>query len=180
MVARQAVKDTSWKTVRFFVLLLVLVAAIFFYTSTAHGVTEANTCGVTTGTSVFQCSATSTSDNITKMVLEVSNAVFAGVGALCVIGISLGGIIYATAGGDTSKTKQGIGYIVNAAIGLALFLFSFVLLNFLVPGGFFNNAGFDTSGVSSSQGGGSGNNPTSPGVSGAPEDSVVVPGYGRY
>lgn len=104
------------------------------------------TCGVGKGTSVFQCPAGGTNDNITKMILEVSKFIFGGVGVLCVIGISMGGIIYVTAGGDTSKTKQGIGYIINAVIGLVIFIFLFVLLNFLVPGGFFNNAGLDPTG----------------------------------
>lgn len=104
-------------------------------------INSSGTCGVDVGTSILKCP---NDEGIMGMLLEISQFVFAGVGILCLIGISIGGIIYATAGGDTSKTKQGISYIVNALIALAVFVFLFVLLNFMVPGGFFNNAGLDT------------------------------------
>lgn len=122
-----------------FALVGVVAMSLFVFSTAVH----AGTCGVGVGTSVLKCSG-SGEDNITNMILEISNFVFAGVGVLCLFGIAVGGIVYASAGGDAGKTKQGISYIVNAVIGLAIFLFLFVLLNYLVPGGFFNNAGFDT------------------------------------
>lgn len=98
-------------------------------------------CGVKNGTNLIKCDP---KDNaMQSMILQFTNAFFAGVGILCVFGIVMGGIIYITAGGDASRTKQGITYIVNAVIGLVIFIFLFMLLNFMVPGGFFNNAGFE-------------------------------------
>lgn len=106
----------------------------------AGGGSSGSSCAGTT-TSVISCD--SESNGIQAMLLQFTNFFFAGVGVLCVIGVVLGGIVYITAGGDTGRTKQGITYIVNSVIGLVIFIFLFMLLNFLVPGGFFNNAGFD-------------------------------------
>jgi len=57
------------------------------------------------------------------------------VGIAVVGGIIYGGLLYATANGNSSKTQQGISVIVNAIIGLLLYIFLFALTNFLVPGG---------------------------------------------
>lgn len=97
-------------------------------------------CGVQGGTSVIKCGD---GDPLQEMILYFTSFFFAGVGVVSIIGIIIGGVVYITAGGDAAKTKQGITYIVNAVIALVVFIFLFMLLNFLVPGGFFNNAGFE-------------------------------------
>lgn len=97
-------------------------------------------CGVQGGTSVIKCGD---GDPLQEMILYFTNFFFAGVGVVSIIGIIIGGVVYITAGGDASKTKQGITYITNAVIALVVFIFLFMLLNFMVPGGFFNNAGFE-------------------------------------
>lgn len=57
------------------------------------------------------------------------------VGIAVVGGITWGGMLYASSNGNASKAQQGITVIVNAVIGLLLFIFMFAIANFLVPGG---------------------------------------------
>tara|TARA_B100002049_G_C16031550_1_gene354792 strand:- start:555 stop:950 length:396 start_codon:yes stop_codon:yes gene_type:complete len=59
------------------------------------------------------------------------------VGVAVVGGIVWGGMKYATANGNASKTQEGVSIIVNAVIGLALYIFLLAITNFLVPGGVF-------------------------------------------
>lgn len=70
-----------------------------------------------------------------KLIMLILSA---GVGIAVVGGIVWGGIIYTTAQGNASQTQKGISVIVNAVIGLFLFLFMFAIINFLVPGGLFS------------------------------------------
>jgi hypothetical protein len=58
-----------------------------------------------------------------------------GVGIAVAGGIITGGIIYGTARGNSSQTQKGVIVIVNAVVGLLLYLFMFAILNFLIPGG---------------------------------------------
>jgi len=61
------------------------------------------------------------------------------VGIAVVAGISWGGMLYATSNGNSAKAQQGITTIVNAVIGLLIFIFLFAITNFLVPGGIFRS-----------------------------------------
>ncbi len=87
-------------------------------------------------TSVIQCSGGG--DNpVVNALLEILNFVALGVGILVVGGIAGGGLTYARANGNSSTAQQGITIIVNSVIGLVLFFFMYVLVNWLVPGGLF-------------------------------------------
>ena len=69
-------------------------------------------------------------------LLSVIAKTLAGlVGIAVVCGIVWGGMLYSTSNGNASKAQQGISFIINAVIGLLLFIFMFALANFLVPGG---------------------------------------------
>lgn len=75
---------------------------------------------------------------ITAILLWAIGFLAAGVGIAVVIGIIFGGITYAMSDGDAGKAKEGQGMIVNAVIGLFLFIFLWAGANFLIPGGVFN------------------------------------------
>lgn len=78
------------------------------------------------------------SDNpIFTLLLSVINFLAVGVGIAVVGGIVWGALLYVTSDGDPGKTKQGISVILNAFLGLLLFIFMYAALNFLVPGGLF-------------------------------------------
>lgn len=58
-----------------------------------------------------------------------------GVGIAVTIGIVWGGLMFMTARGNSGQTQKAISIIVNAVIGLLLFIFMYAIINFLVPGG---------------------------------------------
>ncbi|MGH7196928.1 MAG: hypothetical protein ACREGJ_04160 [Candidatus Saccharimonadales bacterium] len=61
----------------------------------------------------------------------------AGVGLAVVGGIIYGGFLYITARGNSGQTEKGRDVILNAVIGLLLFIFMFAIMNFIIPGGIF-------------------------------------------
>ncbi len=77
-------------------------------------------------------------DGITQIALVAVNFLAIGVGIAVVGGIVWGAIRYTTANGNAAQAQQGVSVIINAIIGLVLFIFMFAIINFLVPGGFLN------------------------------------------
>lgn len=76
---------------------------------------------------------------ISALLLWAISLMGAGVGIAVVIGIIYGGIVYAMSDGDSGKAKEGQEIIVNAIIGLFLFIFLYAGANFLIPGGLFTS-----------------------------------------
>lgn len=64
-------------------------------------------------------------------------SVAAGIAA--VIGIVIGGIQYASSGGDPQKAAAGKGKVIKAVYGLVAFMFLFSALQFMSPGGISSN-----------------------------------------
>ena len=58
-----------------------------------------------------------------------------GVGFAVVGGIVYGAYMYITARGNASQAQNGQNIIINAVIGLLLFIFMYAILQFLIPGG---------------------------------------------
>lgn len=73
-----------------------------------------------------------------QILLAVVNFLAIGVGIAVVGGIIFGAIRYITSNGNAAQAQQGVSIIVNAVIGLLLFMFMYAIINFLVPGGLFN------------------------------------------
>lgn len=72
---------------------------------------------------------------VMSLILQVINFMAIGVGIIVVGGIVWGAMLYTTSNGDSGKSQQGITTIVNAVIGLLLFVFTYAIINYLVPGG---------------------------------------------
>jgi hypothetical protein len=87
-------------------------------------------------TSLIKCDTTA-GNPVQSLMLQVVNFLAVGVGIAVVGGIIWGGMLYASSNGDSARTKQGINVIVNAIIGLLLFIFMYAIINYLVPGGLF-------------------------------------------
>lgn len=58
-----------------------------------------------------------------------------GVGLAVVGGIIFGAYMYITARGNAAQTQQGQTVIINAVVGLLLYIFMFAILQFIIPGG---------------------------------------------
>ncbi|MEE0888353.1 MAG: hypothetical protein U0L97_04035 [Candidatus Saccharimonadaceae bacterium] len=70
-----------------------------------------------------------------KCVLRLAVTILSiGVGILGVIGISVAGIQYLTAGGSEEKTRKAKRRIYEIVIGLALYAVFFAALTWLLPG----------------------------------------------
>lgn len=76
-------------------------------------------------------------NSIYILLLSIVNFLAAGVGLVVVAGIIYGSFLYITANGNVGKTQQGVTIIVNAFIGLIMFIFMYAIINYLVPGGLF-------------------------------------------
>lgn len=74
---------------------------------------------------------------VTAMLLWAINFLAVGVGVGVVIGILVGGFMYARAEGNANLTQQGKDIITNSIIGLFLFIFLYAAANFFIPGGIF-------------------------------------------
>ncbi len=72
---------------------------------------------------------------IVKYIVLFINLLSALVGVVVVGSIIYGGIQYSTAGSDPQKVSAAKSRIRNAIIALTFFLFSYSILNYLVPGG---------------------------------------------
>jgi len=73
------------------------------------------------------------------ILLLIINILTAGIGVVAVGGIVYASIVYITAGGDANNTKKAMTIIANIVIGVVAYALMYALLNFLIPGGLFNN-----------------------------------------
>ncbi|MDO8265402.1 MAG: hypothetical protein Q7T41_00500, partial [Candidatus Saccharibacteria bacterium] len=60
-----------------------------------------------------------------------------GVGIIVTGSIVWAGIQYATSRGNPQGTEAALKRVYNSVIALLIYIFSFAILNFLVPGGLF-------------------------------------------
>lgn len=81
------------------------------------------------------CADTASCDLITKYVNPL--IIFIGIlaGIAVTIGIIIGGIQYASSGGDPQKAAAGKQHIKMSVVALIGFIFLWALLRFLLPGG---------------------------------------------
>ena len=85
----------------------------------------------------IQFNCTSGGNPIVSLLLSIVNFLAIGVGIVVVGGIVWGSITYIRSNGNSSVAQQGITIIINAVVGLLLFIFMYAIINFLVPGGLF-------------------------------------------
>jgi len=72
---------------------------------------------------------------IVKFITDITNALSAAVGVVIVISLTWAGIQYSSAGGDSQKVGAARHRIQNGVIALAMFIFMYAFLTWLIPGG---------------------------------------------
>lgn len=123
-------------------IFLTALALIALSATLVAPLAHAATCGTNSKgepikTSIdFGCKS-GDGNGIMQIFLVAVNFLAIGVGIAVVGGIVLGALRYSSANGNASQAQQGITYIINAVIGLVLFIFMYAIINFLVPGGLF-------------------------------------------
>ena len=72
--------------------------------------------------------------NIKEILMLVIDIMTIGIGILSVIGITVVGIQYLTAGGDPSKAQKSKQRLLEIVIGLVVYVVIYALLRWLLPG----------------------------------------------
>ncbi|MDB5182071.1 MAG: hypothetical protein JWP13_834 [Candidatus Saccharibacteria bacterium] len=72
---------------------------------------------------------------VAQYINPLINTLSAAAGIAVVIGIIIGGIQYASSGGDPQKAAAGKNHIKMSVIALIGFFFLYAFLQFLIPGG---------------------------------------------
>lgn len=129
------------QTARTVVLGLALAVGLFA-TPLALSAPVAADCGGVQ-TSIINCDQDGGSGDVEDsglwgILILTINILMAGVGVLALAGIVYGAVLYTSAGGSTEQVKKAYGIFANVAIGVLAFAAMFTLLNFLIPGGVFN------------------------------------------
>lgn len=126
------------------VLGLLLVFGVTFVAPAALVSAD---CGDGVKTSIINCTPTdkdgdgktdANETGIWEILILVINILTAGVGVLALAGIVYGAVLYTSAGGNSEQVKKAKGVFMNVVIGVVAFAAMWALLNFLVPGGVFN------------------------------------------
>jgi len=80
-------------------------------------------------------SADEESRNIACQFIRVVNFLSIGVGVVSAITVGVSGVQYTMSRGDPGKTAQAVSRLTQVGLGIALYIFGWALLNWLVPGG---------------------------------------------
>jgi hypothetical protein len=75
---------------------------------------------------------------ILDMLFAAIRFLSAGVGVVVVFSTILAGIQYTTSRDNPESTQKAKGRLISNVIALVVFVFAYSILNFLIPGGFFN------------------------------------------
>jgi len=120
---------------RIFLIALSFFALAIFSSQIVSAASTTDPCSSTTTTDTLKkCFQT---NQITKDLQLIINALSAGVGIVVIAMIILGGIQYTIAGDNAQATAAAKKRVTNALLALFTFLFIFAFLQWLVPGGLF-------------------------------------------
>ncbi len=117
------------------VITVTIALCCLLQSNTFAETTTGKSCGV--ATSIIECEegGSGTIFHILRLVLEIMGI---GVGIFAVIGISVAGIQYLTAGDSTEKATKAKRRIYETVIGIACFVVLWSASEWLLPGGLFN------------------------------------------
>ena len=90
-------------------------------------------------TAFFSCSDTSDGTAIFDMLGLALNVFTYGVGAAAIIGVLITGYQYMTARDNSAQVMKAKNRLLQVAIGLAIWVLFWGVLQFLLPGGLFAN-----------------------------------------
>lgn len=128
---RYSFSNMSIKTVTMNPILLVALSLFFAITLAPSALAEE--CGGAT-TTILKCDK---KDPIIDLAKNVIFILTGGIGVVAVGAIIYGAILYSSSGATPDSMKKAKDMWLNIAIGLALFAFMVVIINFLIPGGVF-------------------------------------------
>lgn len=83
------------------------------------------------------CSGSDGESIILGLLSTFLNWMAVGVSIAVLIGLVVGAVMYASAGGNEAQAKKAMEYIRNAIIALVLYFIMYASLQYLIPGGIF-------------------------------------------
>ena len=113
-------------------LILTLVTSISFLSTPVMAASVPDTFGVETAI-LKTCGDKEGSDGITCVLNLVVDIMTIGIGILGVIGITVVGIQYLTAGGSEEKTRKAKRRMFEIIIGLVAYVLLYAFLRWLLP-----------------------------------------------
>lgn len=75
------------------------------------------------------------SNPIVGLLRTILQFMIGGIGIVLVGGLTVGGTVYMTARGNSQQVQKAETIIRNVIIGIALYVFAFAIINFIIPGG---------------------------------------------
>jgi ACR3 family arsenite efflux pump ArsB len=118
--------------------LLLLLGLVFSTATPAYAKCASNEQEVAIAVNGSNCikKGGNEKDNVLYVYLTaILKFLAATVGIAVVAGVAFGGIKYSLAQGQPGKQAEAVTTIVNAVLGLILYVLMFAILNFLIPGG---------------------------------------------
>lgn len=118
------------------IALIMVLACVVGVSTPVAAYSPIDTFGDKVDTNILKtCGNETDGEKQISCVLKLVVTIFSiGVGILGVIGISVSGIQYLTAGGSEEKTRKAKRRIYEIVIGLALYAVFFAALTWLLPG----------------------------------------------
>ena len=112
------------------IALLILLMGAFTLNLVPVGQAFAGKCG-NIDTTIIDCKGEDGVEHVLKLVIDILSI---GVGVLGVVGISIVGIQYLTAGGNEDKTRKAKRRLFEIIIGLIVYAMFYAVLNWLNVG----------------------------------------------
>jgi hypothetical protein len=119
-----------FRTIKLFILSTLAVVSL----GAAPAFAAASTCGGTK-TQLIACDSSSGVGAIGDLIKIAIMVLTILIGTVAVAGIVYAAILYASARDDQSQVSNAITIIRNIVIGLVLYGFTVVIINWLIPGG---------------------------------------------
>lgn len=125
------------KKIRTFIAALALLVASAFIVVPATSVGAAGAldgvCGQAgSGTGVCEENQKSENANTNSLVNDIVNVLLYVIGALSVVMLIVGGILYATSNGDSSNITKAKNTILYSIVGLVVAFLAYAIINWVV------------------------------------------------
>ena len=114
---------------QFVVILALVIGTAGLFVPSAAGAVEALTDVCANNSDSAACKNTTKPVDLAKIIIDTLLFI---VGAIAVVMIIIGGIIYVTSAGDSGKVTQGKNTVLYAVIGLVVALLAFAIVNWVV------------------------------------------------
>lgn len=111
---------------KIFFMPAVLIGVLFAPPTRVFAV---NVCSGDNGSSLYCQNKNEGEAKVNSMINSVSRLLLMAVGVISVIAIVIGGILFATANGDSSKVSRARNTVLYAAVGLVVAIFASAIID---------------------------------------------------